>query len=106
MNLTYLQPKIKSFVEVFLVTLFVDTYSKDTKEVSKQRIESIFTVCKEMPAMASGLRVFLKKTVKQSDLVRSSGEKRAVREGCKGAEKVLANLFTSSKIDNAAAIDC
>ena len=107
LNLAYLQPKIKSFVEIFLVTLFVDIYSKDDKEKSKQRTESIFMVCKEMPAMASGLRVFLKKTVKQSDLIRSSGEKKAVREGCKSAEKVLTNLFTDSKIDDdAAAIDC
>lgn len=89
LNLAYLKPQAKTFVEILLVSLMTkfDISSKGGKS-----IERIFGRAAEAPQMIQGLQHLLKRHVRQSDLVAKKDGKR-LTHNCKVAEKILSRIL-------------
>lgn len=83
LNLAYLRPKTQNFVEVMLITLFVEADNAGS-DVAK-----VFAAVADLPGLAKGLQYFLKKKVQKSDLVGSKKEAKVVRRGCQAAAGAL-----------------
>lgn len=83
LNLTYLRPKTQNFVEVVLITLFLEV-TKAGNDVAK-----VFAAVADLPELAKGLQYFLKKKVQKSDLVGSKKDAKAVKCGCQTAVEAL-----------------
>ena len=73
----------------------VGSRSSDTERTNS--IKEIFEVCRDVPAVSSGLLVFLRTTLRRSDIVKGPKEKKAVRSGCRQAEKALTILATDAE---------
>ncbi|KAF2724131.1 hypothetical protein K431DRAFT_263328 [Polychaeton citri CBS 116435] len=92
LDFTSLQPKTRTFVEVFFITVFLEANKKTSTDRSafEAKVQSVF-----MPAattegdLGQGLRFFLKTVVEKSDLAISKGEKKIVQRGCRFATDAL-----------------
>lgn len=82
LGLIDMQPKTRDFVEVMLITFFLEV------KAAKNDVGKIFQAVADMPGLSKGLQYFLKK-VRKSDLVVKSKEKKAVRQGCEEAIEAL-----------------
>ncbi|KAK7745955.1 suppressor of glycerol defect [Cytospora paraplurivora] len=85
LSLVDLQPKTRDFVEVMLITLFLEV------KAAKSDVGNIFRSVADLPGLSKGLQYFLRK-VRKSDLVTKGTEKKAVRRGC---EEAVAALTTA-----------
>lgn len=83
LNLAYLRPKTQNFVEVMLITLFVEA-AKAENDVGKA-----FAAVADLPALAKGLQYLLKKKVQKSDLIGSKKDAKVVKRGCQTAVQAL-----------------
>lgn len=96
LNIAYLQPKTKIFVELLLITIILQT-QKDLGDVRNEAsLMDVFLKPKEMPGMAGSLRYFLKKVVSKSDIARSKPDQETVSWGCKVASNALAVLSSQA----------
>ena len=75
-----------------MVTTFLNVKHATGEGNDVVAIEDIFASCSDLGNLALGLLVFVKKTVRQSDLVQSPKDRQAVKKGCKVAAKLLAEL--------------
>ena len=82
LSLVDLQPKTRDFVEVMLITLFLEI------KAAGNSVAKIFQAVADLPGLSKGLQYFLRK-VRKSDLVVKSKEKKAVRRGCEEAVVAL-----------------
>lgn len=92
LNLAYLRPKTQNFVEVMLITLFVEA-AKTDNDVAK-----VFAAVADLPGLAKGLQYFLKKKVQKSDLIGSKKDAKTVKKGCQNA--VASLTMTPELADN------
>lgn len=86
LNLAYAQDKTRDFLTVMLIKLFLEL-SKKEEEVVK-----IFGAVSVLPDLSKGLRYFLRKVVRKSDLVASKKDKKKVKNGCEIAVAALTGL--------------
>ncbi|KAK7700472.1 suppressor of glycerol defect [Diaporthe eres] len=84
LNLRYLRPKTRDFVEVMLITLFQELKAAGGKPTK------VFSAVADMEGLSKGLQWFLRKKVRKSDLVTSKKDMRRVKQGCDEAIEALA----------------
>ncbi|KAL9061904.1 MAG: hypothetical protein Q9157_009227 [Trypethelium eluteriae] len=94
LNLPYLRPNTRTFIEVMLIAIIQQTQSStDFKETSKSKnkaaLISIFSKAKENPDLAAGLQYFIKTYVARSDIVASVKEKKALKRSCEIIGEIL-----------------
>ena len=81
LNFPYLQPRTKTFVEVLLVTVILET-QRGSKETRKETpLLQTFVEVDQAPEMVAGLQFFLKKVVSKTEIVEKA-EKETVRWAC------------------------
>ncbi len=80
LNMAYLRPKARAFVEVMLVTLL--------RECRPQGVRKAFVSVRDESALAHGLRYFLETVVRKSQLV-AGGEAARIAKACEVAAKAL-----------------
>ena len=97
LNLAYLRPKTRMFVEILLITLILQTQISGGEKRNEATLVDIFLRPKEMIDMASSLRYFLKKVVSKGDIAGSSQDRETVRWGCKVASDALSALQSHSR---------
>ena len=95
LDLTYLQPDTKTFVEVLLITTILQSQTPGTNASDEKALVDIFSKVGDLPELASGLRYFVINVVGKSDIVGSKLEAKSVREGCRLIDRVLRDLETS-----------
>lgn len=83
LNLAYLRPKTQNFVEVMLITLFVEAAKADND------VAQAFAAIADLPELAKSLQYFLKKKVQKSDLVGSKKDAKVIKKGCQTAVAAL-----------------
>lgn len=86
LNLAYVQAKTRDFLTVMLIKLFLELSKEEDKVVK------IFGAVSALPDLSKGLRYFLKKIVRKSDLVASKKDKTKVKNGCGIAVAALTGL--------------
>lgn len=84
LNLRYLKPKTRDFVEVMLITLFQELKAAGGKPTK------VFSAVADMEGLSKGLQWFLRKRVRKSDLLTSKKDLRRVKQGCDEAITALA----------------
>jgi nucleolar MIF4G domain-containing protein 1 len=91
LNLPYLQAKTKAFVEVLVITAFMDSYKqgKDGTDGSRPVIERIVGGVADSPELSRGLLWFIKKVVRKSDLAGGKEEGKKLKKACTIAVEAL-----------------
>ena len=84
LNLAYLEPQASMFVELLLVTVLLE--AKD--------LHAVFARTADGP----GMRLFLKKVVRDTDLVAGQEEMEMVKKGCRDASKALKEVGNSAAV--------
>ncbi|KAI9707148.1 MAG: suppressor of glycerol defect [Candelina mexicana] len=96
LNLAYLQPRTKTFIELLLITVITHSQRQSgTKRDEKPLLDIVMKV-KDSPQMARGLQYFLKKVVSKTDVTNGDEDKATVRWGCRIAVDAL-TVIASAK---------
>jgi len=90
LNLRYLQPKTKMFVEVLLVTVLLHTQLQSPIRV--------FSKVKDATSMIRGLQYFLKKVVTKTDIAGGEAEATTLKWACKVVATILDSILTADTI--------
>lgn len=97
LNLALLKEQASMFVEILLVTMISKGLEGAKEDRNEDLLAKIFARCKETPQMIGGLRHFLKKVVRHTDLAGSKSETRLVRWGCGVAINTLKMISSSEE---------
>lgn len=92
LNLTYLQSKTKTFVEVLFISMFLQSQKDASKDRDENAIVNLMLRVKDAPQMAAGLQYFLKKVVSKTDIAGGKAEKATVKWACKTAISTLQGM--------------
>ena len=105
LNLSYLSPNTHTWLELFLITIILQSQNSTTK---KQRNEFVLVrifeqgIDKERPETALELRSFLQKHVRKTDIAGGKEERKVIKWGVDVI--VRGNLNTSGLVDDGLAI--
>jgi nucleolar MIF4G domain-containing protein 1 len=94
LNLSYLQSKTKTFLEVFLITVLLRSQRQTESRRDEQAIVNIFIKATDTPQVVMGLRYFLRKIVSKTDIAGGKEEKATVKWASKIACDTLEALVT------------
>lgn len=94
LNLSYLQSKTKTFLEVFLITVLLRSQRQTESKRDEQAIVNIFIKATDTPQVVMGLRYFLRKIVSKTDIAGGKEEKATVKWASKIACDTLEALVT------------
>ncbi|MCJ1466513.1 suppressor of glycerol defect [Pseudocyphellaria aurata] len=95
LNLAYLQPKTRTFVELLLITVILHSQQGIETQRDEKPIREVFLLSKDIPNLAQGLQYFLKKVVSKTDVAGSGRDHETVRWGCKVAGDELKYIISS-----------
>lgn len=90
LNLTYLQPRTKNFLEVFFITIFLRTQAGyEANQRHEKAIVDTFLKVNNHSTLTHGILYFLKKHVKNTDIAGGVAETETVRWGARVAVDAL-----------------
>jgi nucleolar MIF4G domain-containing protein 1 len=98
LSLTLLKEQASMFVEILLIGIISKSQEGLKEDRDEDRLARIFATCKDTSQMIGGLRHFLKKVVRHTDLASSRAEARLVKWGCGVAIDTL-KVVSSSNVD-------
>ncbi|KAA6411236.1 MAG: glycerol defect 1 suppressor [Lasallia pustulata] len=99
LNLAYLQSKIRTFVELMLITVIVHSQQGLENRRNEKPLMNIFLKLEQTPQLVRGLQYFLKKVVGKTDVASSRKDKETVKWGCKIAGTALTAIASSKVAD-------
>ncbi|CAL3971752.1 unnamed protein product [Diplocarpon coronariae] len=82
LNFSYLQAKTKIFLEVFFITIILQSQKHTRGERDEQALVQVFSHAKETPQLIRGLQYFHKKVVKRTDIAGGKDETAIVKWAC------------------------
>jgi nucleolar MIF4G domain-containing protein 1 len=94
LNLLYLQKRTRDFVEIMLVTTLLECQGGERPD---EAITKVFSAVDSAPDLARGLKYFLKKVVRKTDLAGGKKNTRLVRDGCKLAEAAVESALAKAE---------
>ncbi|KAF2495733.1 hypothetical protein BU16DRAFT_562000 [Lophium mytilinum] len=94
LNFTYLQPKTKTFVEVLLNTIILQSQKHAGDQRDAKGLLDLFSKVGEAPQMARGLQYFLKRVVSKGEIAGNKSERETVRWACRLVVEALTDLAT------------
>lgn len=97
LNLSYLQPKTKIFMEILLITVLLQSQRQSEPRMDEQAVVNIFAKAKDTPQLVVGLQYFLQHIVSKTDLAGGKEEKSLVKRACKIARGALQALELREK---------
>lgn len=83
LNLRYLRPKTRDFIEAMLISLFQELKTARVKPTK------VFAAVADMTELSRGLQWFLRERLRESDFLVSKKDKKLVRRGCDDAIAAL-----------------
>lgn len=83
LNLAYLQPKTRTFVELLLITVILHSQQGSESKRDEKPIMEVFLPSKDTSNLARGLQYFLQKVVSKTGVAGSRRDCDTVRWGCK-----------------------
>ncbi|KAH8661372.1 hypothetical protein BGZ60DRAFT_530328 [Tricladium varicosporioides] len=92
LNLVYLRPKTKIFMEVLFITILLQSQRGSETKRDEQAVVSIISRVKNTPQLVTGLQYLLRKVVRKTDIAGGKEEKATVRWACKIAGNTLEAL--------------
>jgi nucleolar MIF4G domain-containing protein 1 len=101
LNLAYLKDQARTFVELLLVVIILQSQEERSHGCDEKVLRTIFSKVADAPQIISGLQLFIKKVVAQSDLA-SQRERATVKWGSKVASDTLEMLRLTESVALAA----
>lgn len=95
LNFVHLQPKIRTFAELLLVTVIIHFQQGAQGSRDERSLTAVFSKLKEFPELVEGLKYFLRKVVRKSDITGMKQDKGTVKWGC----KVIGDALSASAPD-------
>jgi nucleolar MIF4G domain-containing protein 1 len=92
LNLSYLQVKMKTFMEVLCITVLLQSQRQSEPNRDEEAVVNIFSKAKDSPQLVRGLQCFLRKIVSKTDVAGGKQEKATVKWACKIAGDTLEAL--------------
>ena len=92
LNLTYLKEQAQIFVELLLVVVILQSQEGSSNEHNERVLRVVFGRAKDAPQIISGLQLFIRQVVAQSDLAVSQNERATLKWGSKVATDTLKML--------------
>lgn len=99
LNFAYLQPKTKTFVEILLITVILQSQKRSSGSRDEKSLLNIFRIVGEAPQMARGLQYFIKKVVRKADIAGSKSERDTIRWASSKVVESLTNLATAELVE-------
>ena len=99
MNLAYLQPKTHIFVELFLITIIVDSQLRSTNRRDEKQLMKVFSLLTNTPELIEGVSHFMKEVVSNTDVAGSEKSRELVKWGCGVACSTLSKI-TATKMSS------
>ena len=96
-----MQPKAKTFVELLLITVIVQSQQRQNGGRSEQALADTFHKLKDTPEVIRGVRMFMKRVVARTDVAGSQQHTAMVKWGCKVADDVLSTISLKGAVDEA-----
>ncbi|KAI9702630.1 MAG: suppressor of glycerol defect [Bogoriella megaspora] len=98
LNIPYLHPKTRTFLEVMLTTVILRPKAILTHSESREQasVLAIFTKAGDNPELAGGLQYFLRTVIAKSDIVGSKKEKKIVKSECEAIQAKLSSFITGA----------
>ncbi|PBP23115.1 glycerol defect protein 1 suppressor [Diplocarpon rosae] len=90
LNFSYLREKTKIFMEVFFITIILESQKQTVGARDEQAIVQVFSHAKETPQLIRGLQYFHKKVVSKTDIAGGKDETAIVKWACKVVRDTLA----------------
>jgi nucleolar MIF4G domain-containing protein 1 len=97
LNLSYLQTKTKTFMEVLFITVLLQSQRQAESKRDEQAVVNIFSKAKDTPQLVTGLSYFLRKIVSKTDIAGGKEERATVKWACKIAGDTLEALAVDSE---------
>lgn len=92
LNLAYLQPKTKMFMEVLFITIFLQSQKSSESKRDEQAVVNLVVRVKDTPQLINGMLHFLTKVVSKTDIAGGQEEKKTIKWACKVANNTLESL--------------
>jgi nucleolar MIF4G domain-containing protein 1 len=92
LNLSYLQAKTKTFMEVLFTTVLLQAQRQSESNRDEEAVVNIFSKAKDTPQLVRGLQYFLRNIVSKTDIAGGKQETATVKWACKIAGDTLAAL--------------
>jgi len=97
LNLSYLQPKTKIFMEVLFITIFLESQRESRSKRDEQSVVNILDKVKYIPQFITGLLYFLKKVVRKTDIAGGKKQDAIVKWACKIARDTLESFVATDE---------
>lgn len=94
----YLPSRSKLFVELLFITILQFSSDGEDSETGKVLLR-VFKDLESVPEMATGVRHFLRKVVRESNLARDEVASVRVKRGCKIVDGTLRDIIEASIAD-------
>jgi len=102
LNLPYLQAKARAFVEVLLITALLECFKTGDKagqeEDAETAIGKMLAGLRDAPELSRGLRWFIRKVVRKSDLAGGKGDAKRLKSACTIADTALKALQAAEAV--------
>jgi nucleolar MIF4G domain-containing protein 1 len=98
LNLTYLQPKTKIFMEVLFITILLQSQRESASKRDEQAVVNVFMRVNDTTQLTNGMQYFLKKVVNKTDIAGGKEEKKTVKWACKVASGTLEALVAINTV--------
>lgn len=98
LNFAYLQPKTKTFVEILVVTIILQS-QKSSGNRDEKSLLNIFRAVEEAPQMIRGLQYFVKKVVSKADIAGDKSERETVRWASDKVTELMTNSATAELLE-------
>ncbi len=99
LDLAYLQPKTRLFVELLLITVILHGQRAWRTKREERVLMETFLKVRETPQVARGLQYFLMKVVSKTDVAGGRAEGETVRWACRVAGDALAAIASATVTD-------
>jgi len=98
LNLGFLQPKTKIFMEVLLISVLLQSQRQSDTKRDETAVVNVMLRIKETPQLITGLQYFLRKVVSKTDIAGGKKEKATVKWACKVSLETLQALVHSDSV--------
>jgi nucleolar MIF4G domain-containing protein 1 len=99
LDFPYLKAKTKTFIEILLVTVILESQKGAEEGRKEKRLLEIFINADVAPDMVPGLQYFLQKVVSKTKIIANSTEKDTVKWACKTVGSMFTRLMETLRVD-------
>lgn len=99
LNLPHLKPKTKTFIEIMLVTVILESQKGSKEGRAEKALLNIVINADAVDGMVPDLQYFFRKVISRTELTANKAEKETVKWACKVVDDMLTRLMATTTLD-------